>query len=180
MGLGNFGQKYEKTNHNMGFIVIDKVANELNLKFDKKECDSYLAKTYLNGEVLLLCKPTTYMNESGVAFKQLKNKYNLKDEEILVIVDDIDLDVGRIRIREKGSAGTHNGLRSIVRETNATNYKRIRVGVGKPPEFMSLTDFVLAHFKQTKDMENAWEKAKNAVIDLINGEDMQKVMGKYN
>ena len=180
VGLGNIGSKYEKTVHNMGFMVIDKVAESLGLKFNNQECNAMIAKTYINGEAVVLAKPTTYMNESGIAVKGLKNKYKVNIDEVLVISDDIDLPVGKIRIRENGSAGTHNGLKSVIGETGSSEFKRVRVGVGRPPEFMDLVDFVLSKVKHTDELELALEKAKNATLDLVHGETLQKVMGKYN
>ena len=180
VGLGNIGEKYDKTVHNMGFMVADSVANELSKKFNIKECDALVSKSFVNGEVLLIVKPTTYMNESGVAVKGLAKKYKIKPEEILVVSDDIDLSPGKIRIRENGSAGTHNGLKSIIHELGCENFKRVRVGVGRPPEYMDLVDFVLSKAKMTDEQLHGLGKAKNAVLDLIRGDEMQIVMGKYN
>lgn len=180
VGLGNIGKEYEKTVHNMGFMVIDRVAKTLGETFSKKECNSTVATCFVNGEKVLLCKPTTYMNNSGLAVAGLKNKYKINIEDILVISDDIDLDVGKIRIRESGSAGTHNGLKSIIASLGDNNFKRIRIGVGKPPEYMDLVNYVLSKVKDSKELELGLDKGENAVIDLINGQEIQKVMGKYN
>ena len=180
VGLGNIGKEYENTVHNMGFMVIDKVASSLGIKFDKKECNSEVAKVYIKGEPVIFAKPTTYMNASGIAVKGLKNKYNVETDEILVISDDIDLDVGRVRIRENGSAGTHNGLKSVIHELGESDFKRVRIGVGRPPEFMSLTDFVLSRVHKSKEIEDGLDKGKNAVLDFINGDKTQIIMGRYN
>lgn len=180
VGIGNIGEKYEKTVHNMGFMVADAVANELGKTFNVKECNAIVSKSFVNGEILLIAKPTTYMNESGIAVKGLKNKYKIKPEEIVVISDDIDLDPGKIRIRENGSAGTHNGLKSIIHELGCDNFKRVRVGVGRPPEYMDLVDFVLSKARMTDEQILGLDKAKNAVLDLIHGDEMQIVMGRYN
>lgn len=180
VGLGNIGKEYENTIHNMGFMVIDRVAKDLSLKFSIKECNSEVAKTYINGETIIFAKPTTYMNNSGIAVKGLKKKYNLKNDEILVISDDIDLSVGSIRIRESGSAGTHNGLKSIIRELGDGDFKRVRVGVGRPPEFVDLADFVLSRVHKSKELELGLEKGKNAVLDFLKDDSIQLIMGRYN
>lgn len=180
VGLGNIGKKYEKTVHNMGFMVIDEVAGDLGKKFNLKECNAMVSKFYNNGELLILAKPTTYMNESGIAVKGLKNKYKIKPEEILIISDDIDLEPGRIRIRENGSAGTHNGLKSIIHELGTGDFKRVRVGVGRAPEFIDLADFVLSNAKMTDEQKLGISKGVAAVLDFIHGGDTQKIMAKFN
>ena len=134
VGLGNFGDKYAYTFHNMGFLSIEVLADKLGLKFDKKECDSLVAVGYKGGEKVVLAKPLTYMNLSGVAVKQLLAKNKATPADLLVIYDDIDLPKGNIRVRPKGSAGTHNGMRNIIAEIKTEEFRRVRIGIGKPPE----------------------------------------------
>lgn len=180
IGLGNVGKKYEATVHNMGFMVVDKVAERLNVKFKKKECDADVAEAFVNGEKIILAKPTTFMNLSGIAAKGLMKKFKINVDEIIVISDDIDLEPGRIRIREQGSAGTHNGLKSIIAEIGANNFKRVRIGVGEAPEFMDLADFVLSKAKMTQDQMMGIDKGANSVYDLIMGDSMSAVMQRYH
>ena len=180
IGLGNIGKAYEKTVHNMGFIVLDGVAEKTDTKFKTKECDAETAFIYMNGEKVVLARPTTYMNNSGVAVKELMRKYKVECNDILVIVDDIDLAPGTIRLREKGSAGTHNGLKSIIAEIGTGDFKRVRVGVGRPPEFMDLADFVLSNAKMTSEQKQGIDKAINCVYDLVMGETFDKASQKYN
>ena len=116
VGLGNFGDKYAYTFHNMGYLSVELLADKLGLKFDKKECDSLVAVGYKGGEKVVLAKPLTYMNLSGVAVKQLLAKNKATPDDLIVIYDDIDLPKGTIRVRPKGSAGTHNGMRNIISE----------------------------------------------------------------
>lgn len=131
VGLGNPGKEYERTFHNVGFLCVDEFCKKLNGKFNLKTCDALVAKCDFEGEEIILAKPQTYMNRSGESVAKLKKKFKLKDNEILTISDDIDLALGTFRFRESGSAGTHNGLRSVVFSLNSTLFKRIRIGIGK-------------------------------------------------
>ena len=180
VGLGNIGKEYSATVHNAGFMVIDGVADKFGVKFKKKECQAEIAECFVHGEKIILAKPTTYMNSSGIAVKGLMKKYNIAIEEVLVISDDIDLSPSIIRIREKGSAGTHNGLKSIIEETGSTLFKRLRIGVGKPPEFMSLVDYVLSKLKMTDEQKQGLDKGISSVYDLVMGTDISVCMQKYH
>lgn len=139
VGLGNPDGIYSKTYHNVGFMVIDKFAKKCGVSFDKKKCKSEIAKL---GDVIF-AKPQTYMNLSGDAVLELKKYFKIKLEDILIILDDIDLPKGKIRFRENGSAGTHNGLRDIVKKVGET--PRLRIGIGKPDDGRDLADYVLSN-----------------------------------
>ena len=129
VGLGNPGMKYKNTYHNVGFNLVDALAKSLKVKFDKTECEAKTAHAKIGGEDVILAKPQTYMNLSGVAVKKLVKHYGLDEtSDIIVCYDDVDLPVGTMRMRESGSAGTHNGMRSIVDELGTQNFKRIRIG----------------------------------------------------
>lgn len=180
IGLGNIGKQYSATVHNMGFMVVDGVAEKLGVKFKKKECDAEIAEAFVGGEKVILAKPTTYMNLSGIAAKGLMKKYKISIDEIVVVSDDIDLEPSKIRIREQGSAGTHNGLKSIIAEIGGNNFKRVRIGVGKAPEFMDLADYVLSKVKMTEAQKLGIDKGINSVYDLVMGESVSAVMQKYN
>lgn len=144
VGLGNYGDKYAYTHHNMGFLAVECLADKLGMKFKKRECDSLVAEAFFGGERLILAKPLTYMNLSGVAVKQLLKKYKAEPSDMVVIYDDIDIERGTLRVRAKGSAGTHNGMRNIIETIATENFPRVRVGIGKPPPFVPLADFVLS------------------------------------
>ncbi len=142
VGLGNPDDKYKNTYHNIGFDVVDALAKKLGISFDKNKFKALVGEGTLNGEKLLIVKPQTYMNLSGESVVMLKNKF--KDARILVVVDDIDLPKGNIRYREHGSAGTHNGLRSIVSYIGE-DFERIKVGIGRDIT-MDLADYVLSKY----------------------------------
>ena len=143
VGLGNCEAKYAHTHHNMGFLAVECLASRLGVKFKLKECDSLIAKAYIGGNTVILAEPQTYMNLSGVAVKQLLNKYKCDISDLIVAYDDIDIERYSIRVRQSGSAGTHNGMRNIIEKIGSEQFPRVRIGIGKPPEGMSLVDFVL-------------------------------------
>ena len=180
VGLGNIGDNYAKTNHNAGFMVLDMVAESLNFKFNKRGCDSDYGETNVNGEHIIFAKPRTYMNESGRAVKSFVKKYKIDTSDVLVISDDIDLPQGSVRVRKMGSAGTHNGLKSIIRELGTDGFARVRVGIGKQAEHQDLADFVLSKMNMTQAQIDGLEKASQAVLSYSNGESIDNVMTKYN
>lgn len=156
VGLGNIGEKYAKTRHNCGFIVLDVLVEKFekeNIKLDWKEeskLKALIAKVNINNETVLLVKPTTLMNNSGEAVSKILNFYKEPINNFIIVVDDIDLPLGKVRIREKGSAGTHNGLKSIIQELGREDFKRIRIGIesrGKlAPKQQDISNFVLSNF----------------------------------
>ncbi len=165
IGLGNKGREYQNTFHNIGFDVADSLSRRLNVNFSKEKYKSDLAEGRHNGCPVLICKPTTFMNNSGEAVSLLKRKY--KDAKIIVAVDDIDLPKGVVRYRERGSAGTHNGLRSIVSYIGE-DFERVRIGVGRDKS-LDLADFVLSKIK-TEDrsiLDKAVEEAVEIILDKI-------------
>lgn len=129
VGLGNPEAKYETTFHNMGFLAVGEAAEKLGVKFKKKECEASVAEAFIGGEKVVLARPVTYMNASGRAVKQLVSKYKIPLENLIVVYDDYDLPKGHIRIRASGSAGTHNGMRSIIGELGTGEFARVRVGI---------------------------------------------------
>ena len=153
VGLGNIGKEYERTYHNMGFLVLDKLASELNIQFSKAKCNASVGEGMVDGTKVVLAKPTTYMNESGRSLFDLKKKYNAELSGILVVYDDIDLPVGSVRFRTSGSAGTHNGMRSCVDWLKTTELPRYRVGVGKPENGGELANYVLSKIPPEKMLE---------------------------
>lgn len=167
VGLGNPGQKYSKTFHNMGFMVADKLASFLNAKFTSKKCDAAVCLAEYEGIEMVIAKPLTFMNNSGQSVVKLLKTYKAKPENLIVISDDIDLPRGIIRYREKGSAGTHNGLRNIVACLKTQEFKRVRIGIDKPE--CPLIDYVLSRIdKKTMDvLDPAFDEAVKKIIEII-------------
>jgi peptidyl-tRNA hydrolase, PTH1 family len=146
VGLGNPGGKYDRTRHNLGFLVVDRIAAQSKITVKKKVCDSLMAEWSIAGERVLLAKPQTYMNRSGDAVKRLLRKFHASPEELVVVYDDLDLPFGRIRIRPKGGAGGHRGLLSIIESVGGAPFYRLRMGIGRPPNGMNAEDYVLEPF----------------------------------
>ena len=181
-GLGNPGQEYEMTRHNIGFEVIDYIADRCHIRVKKLKFKGLYQKTELEGEGVILLKPQTYMNLSGESIRDFAAFYKIPPENIIIISDDVYLDEGRIRIRKSGSAGGHNGLKSIIYQLNSDNFIRIRIGVGKKHENeQELADFVLSRFtkEQIRVLEKAIINAADAVSEIIrNG--TESAMNKFN
>lgn len=182
VGLGNPTAQYEGTRHNAGFDVIDVLAEKYNISVDARKCQAFCGKGIIAGQKVLLVKPQTYMNLSGESVGGIVNYYKIDPEsELLVIYDDISLDVGQLRIRKKGSAGGHNGIKSIIAHLGTTVFPRIKVGVGEKPKNYDLADYVLGHFsKQERElMEEGYEHASDAVEQIVQGE-IEAAMNVFN
>ena len=152
VGLGNPGQKYEKTRHNVGFMTVDALAKQHNLTFDGKQSKTKVASGTINGKSTVLIKPQTFMNASGQSVRGITDFYKILPENIIVIYDDIDIDLGMLRIRGKGGSGGHNGMKSIIQHLgNNQNFPRIRFGVGRPPGKMEPAAFVLRPFSSDEE-----------------------------
>lgn len=180
VGLGNIGSEYESTNHNAGFMVLDKLAEYFGFKFKNRGCESDYAEVNVQGEKFIVAKPRTYMNESGKAVKSLMAKFKVDIKDVLIVNDDIDQDPGKVRIRKSGSAGTHNGLKSIIAETKSQEFVRLRVGIGRQKEHQDLANFVLSKMKMTDEQKFGLEKAFDAVRDFVQGASVDELMTKYN
>lgn len=178
LGLGNIGKEYEKTNHNVGFLVVDKVLAKLGITKSKEMCNGIIYEANIDGEKVYFVKPTTYMNNSGICLSSVLAKFGASLGDCLVAVDDVDLPVGAVRIRKTGSAGTHNGLKSLVSHCGQ-DFARLRVGIGKP-ENIDLITHVLGKMPRTKEFENSIEKAVDAVIEYVHGASFDAIMQKYN
>ena len=182
VGLGNPDEKYLKTFHNMGYIAVGDVAAKLNVKFKKKECEAFTAEVNLNGEKVILARPVTYMNNSGRAVKQLLAKYRADISDLIVIYDDYDILKGGVRIRPSGSAGTHNGMRSVIAEIGTSDFTRIRIGIRDSEVNIPIINYVLSEVKR-EDYElfiSVCGRAADAAIAIANGESIEKVMTDYN
>lgn len=182
VGLGNPGDKYAHTRHNAGFDTIDFISDKLSLPVKKLKCRAVVGEGEWKGQRVVLIKPQTFMNDSGLSVSDALSWYKLTPSEILLIVDDIDLPFGQVRVRPHGGPGTHNGLRSIVQCTGTGDFPRVRVGMGAPPENWDLADYVLGHFNTPEDRKTAFDAymtaADAAVCWLENGVDM--AMNRYN
>lgn len=181
VGLGNPGQKYENTRHNAGFLTIDHIVNDLQTTNGKLKYHSQIFDVTISGHRVILVKPQTYMNLSGDAVKEIMAFYKIDIEKIVVIVDDISLSPGKLRIRRKGSAGGHNGLKDIINKTGYDNFPRIKLGVGAKPEKWNLADWVTSEFSDTdrKQLNVAIENAYKA-IKLILNDKIDEAMNKFN
>ena len=166
----------------MGFIAVSDAAERLGAKFKKKECEASVAEAYVGGEKVILARPLTYMNNSGRAVKQLMAKYKIDEDKLLVLYDDYDLPKGKIRIRAGGSAGTHNGMRSVIAETGLKNFARIRIGIRDENVDIPIINYVLSEVRK-EDYElfgAACQKAGEAAAEFARGMDIERVMCKFN
>ena len=182
VGLGNPGDKYEGTRHNVGFEVIDVLSKDFGIAVTHSEHKGLVGKGVIEGHKVILVKPQTFMNLSGECVRELLDYYDIDPmTQMVVISDDVTLSTGNIRIRKKGSAGGHNGLKSIIAHTGTTEFTRVRVGVGEVPHQGDMINHVLGRY-DTKDRERvdySFSKAKGAVLDFLN-DDIDGAMNKYN
>lgn len=181
-GLGNPKREYENTRHNIGFDVIEELAEQENIGVLEKKHKAVIGKGYIEGQKVILAKPQTFMNLSGESVRELIDYYKVDETaDLIVISDDISLAPGQIRIRKRGSAGGHNGLKNIISHLGHDNFIRIRMGVGEKPRGYDLADYVLGHFggDERKLMDEAMKKACDA-IRLIIKEDADAAMNRYN
>lgn len=181
VGLGNPSKTYSGTRHNVGFEVIDRLSREYNISVDMKKHKAVCGKGTIEGIKVILAKPQTFMNLSGESVRELMDYYKAEDHELIVIYDDISLDPGQLRIRMKGSAGGHNGIKNIIAHLGTQEFWRIKVGIGEKPKGWDLADYVLSRFQgEEKDaMEEAFDKAAEAVKVMIT-EGINEAMNKYN
>jgi len=182
VGLGNPTAVYEKTRHNVGFEMIDYLAKQYDIDMSGKKHRAYYGKGIIEGQKVILVKPQTYMNLSGESIRSLIDFYKIDEkEELLVIYDDISLEPGHIRIRKKGSAGGHNGIKSIIQHLGHDVFQRIKIGVGEKPKGYDLADYVLGHFSKGERelVEIAYERASGAIKELAKGE-IDAAMNIYN
>ena len=181
-GLGNPGSEYAATKHNVGFMLVDALADKLGIDSWQDKFDAKVAQGFMGTEKILLVKPLTYMNESGRAIGPLLNFYKLETEDLIVVHDDMDIPAGTVRIRKKGSAGGHNGMKSIINHLGTDAFPRVRVGIGgeRHPD-MDLADYVLSRFqgKEAEDIDMALDKAAKAA-ELFAGDQLDEAMNLYS
>jgi len=182
VGLGNPDRKYALTRHNSGFLCVDEIAREKGFKVDRLKFKSLTAQTVISGKSVIVMKPSTYMNNSGIAVMEAAKFYKIKPENIIVIFDDISLDVGKMRIRRKGTDGGHNGIKSIIYHLQSDSFPRIKIGVGKKPNpEYDLADWVLSRFTgdEQKQLLAVFENCSKAVELIIDGK-IDEAMNKFN
>lgn len=182
VGLGNPDVKYLKTMHNMGFMAVDILADKLSVQFNKKAFKGVVAETFVNGEKVVILKPHTYMNLSGDSVIEALTFYKIPLEKMLVIYDDLDIEIGAIRIREKGSAGTHNGMRDIVKKISSENFARVRVGIKPRNDSRQIIDYVLSDIKKDDEatFKEVLSKSAEVAEAFIKGKSLEEIMRKYN
>ena len=181
VGLGNPEEDYAKTRHNMGFNTINKLAEQYNIEVKQKKFKALYGTGMIENKKVILLKPQTFMNNSGESIKEIIDFYKAKPEELIVIYDDIDLDAGIVKIRKKGGAGTHNGMKSVVHYVQSEDFIRVRVGIGKPEHKGDLINYVIGAIpeEEVKILDEATTKAKEGVIEILkNGVD--NAMNKIN
>lgn len=181
VGLGNIGPQYHETRHNTGFMVLEQFAEQAGLAFTTRKMEAKLASGMINGEKVLLVEPTTFMNESGRAVGALMHFYKLDVKDLIVIQDDMDMTIGRIRLRAKGSAGGHNGIKSIISALGTSEFDRIKVGIAHPDK-SKVVNYVLGQFTadQRADFNQAADHAVAALNDWLDGVAMPELMNRYN
>ncbi|MBG9982653.1 aminoacyl-tRNA hydrolase [Aerococcaceae bacterium DSM 111020] len=182
VGLGNPGNKYEGTRHNIGFDVIDYLVKSENLKLDETKFKADYTIWRHQGERVLLVKPFTYMNLSGEAVLPLMSYYGIGQDDLCVIYDDLDLEPGQLRLRQKGSAGGHNGMKSIMHLLDSQEFNRMRIGIGRPTGGWKVVDYVLAPFKKEEQslVDTTISEAADAIKLWIETDDFNQVMNKFN
>lgn len=183
VGLGNPGSKYHETKHNVGFMAIDLLAKELGVSFtEEKNFKAEVTSSFIDGEKVYLVKPTTFMNLSGRAVRSLLAYYNIPIEDFIVIYDDLDMEVGKIRFRQKGSAGGHNGIKSIILETGTQVFDRIKIGIGRPKAGITVVNHVLGKFEEDDyiTIQNTLDKVVESLRFYLKTDDFEGTMRRYN
>ena len=181
VGLGNPEEEYSKTRHNMGFNTINKIARKYGIEVNKSKYEGLYDTTIIEGKKAILLKPQTYMNLSGNCVQEFANFYKIEPENIIVIYDDMDIEPGQIKIRKKGSAGGHNGMKSIIQMLGTEEFTRIRIGIGRPKHNGDEINYVIGAIPEEEipKLKEGTEKAKDAIIEILkNGID--SAMNKFN
>ncbi|MGN0360237.1 MAG: aminoacyl-tRNA hydrolase [Hominisplanchenecus sp.] len=182
VGLGNPGKQYAHTRHNVGFDTIDILAERYRISVDTKKHKALYGKGMIEGRKVILAKPQTFMNLSGESVRELIDFYKIDEaKELIVIYDDISLEPGQLRLRAKGSAGGHNGIKNIIAHLGGQEFGRVKVGIGEKPKGYDLADYVLGHFskEERKKMDASLERAADAVVRIL-VDDMASAMNEYN
>lgn len=181
VGLGNPESDYSKTRHNMGFNVINKIADKYAIDVNKSKFKGLFGSGIIEGEKVILLKPQTFMNLSGESVIEAMNFYKIQEDELIVIYDDFDTDAGLIRVRKNGSAGSHNGMKSVIGCINSDKFCRVRVGIGRPKDNTDMITYVIGHIpeEEMKILDEGTDIARDAIIEIIKN-DVDAAMNKYN
>lgn len=181
VGLGNPGRRYRQTRHNVGWEVISRLARRARIAVDEEDGFSDVGRGAIGGTRVILARPQTYVNVSGEAVRDLRRRHRLRPQDIVVVVDDLDLPLGRLRLRASGSAGGHNGLKSIIEAIGTTEFPRLRVGIGRPPEGVDPADHVLTRFTSDEQavVDAALDRAAEAIETAIT-EGIETAMNRFN
>lgn len=181
VGLGNPGREYELTRHNIGFMAIDELAKRWNISLNEQKFKGVFGAGFVNGEKVILLKPLTYMNLSGESIRPLMDYYKIDVEDFVVMYDDLDIPVGKLRLRMKGSAGGHNGVKSTISHLGTQEFQRIRMGIDRPKNGMKVVDYVLGRFtsEEIPDVNDSIEKAADACEEWLNKPFLQ-IMNTFN
>jgi len=181
IGLGNPGKKYKSTRHNVGFMVLDELLHRHQWTLKKEKYNGFYTIEHFRGEKIIVLKPQTFMNRSGESIKPLLEYYKINIEEILVIYDDLDLPVGKIRLRQKGGHGGHNGIRSTIDQLGTNQFKRLRIGIGRPTDRTPIVDYVLSPFSkdQQEDVTYSIKRAADA-CERWTVDDFTTIMNTFN
>lgn len=181
VGLGNIGLEFIGTRHNTGFMTVEKFADKNNIKISKNKMHGKIGEGNLNGEKVIVVEPTTMMNESGQAVRPIMDFYKISIENLIVVYDDMDLPVGKLRLRDNGSAGGHNGIKSLIQHLGTKHFNRIRVGIDHPNK-ESVVNYVLGKFTKTQQNELAKgiDLAADALEEFVNNESFSKLENKFN
>ncbi|MGX7419973.1 aminoacyl-tRNA hydrolase [Carnobacterium gallinarum] len=182
VGLGNPGAKYTGTKHNVGFITMDEFAFQHKFQFNKSKFNAVYAEEFIGTEKVLIVKPQTFMNDSGQAVRPLMDYYNIELEDLVVVYDDLDLPVGKIRLRQKGSAGGHNGIKSLIQHLGTSDFNRIRIGIDRPFPGQTVINHVLGNFpkEQNEDILFAVKDTAAALNYWIEGHSFIETMNEFN
>lgn len=182
VGLGNIGTRYDETRHNTGFMVVDQLARDYHLgAFTHLKQEAVAVSGMINGEKVMLVKPTTFMNDSGRAVGPIVDYYDIDLDDLVIVNDDLDMPVGKVRLKTHGASGGHNGLKSIISALGTKNFNRVKVGIDHP-QHGTVVSHVLGKFSKEErpKFDQAVEQAEHALEDWINGEDFAKLMNTYN
>lgn len=181
IGLGNPEEEYSKTRHNMGFNAINKIAEKYEIEMKKTKFNGIYGSGNIEGEKVMLIKPQTYMNLSGKCVKEFLDFYKIEKEKMIIIYDDMDVEPGKIKIRKQGSAGSHNGMKSIISEIQTQEFPRIRIGIGRPIHENDKINYVIGNIpeEEMEKLEKGIEKAKEATIDIL-AKGIDHAMNKFN
>ncbi len=182
VGLGNIGPQYDGTRHNTGFMVLDAFAKKHDIQIKTRKMNAKMGTAFVNGEKILAVEPTTFMNDSGIAVKPLMDYFDIQSTNVIVVHDDMDLPIGKIRIKDKGSAGGHNGIKSIISNLGTEHFSRVRVGIAHPDKNNSVVNYVLGRFSKSQlpDFKLASDHAVSALEDWLDGVPISELENRYN